>query len=260
MTIITSLKKEYPIMLCKKGTKDILLYKNSYIFQVKEDGELVYFCPSMKKLYNRSGNDVSIEFSDVLEELLRQKVAKAVIGEMCCLKDGRSDFNLFQKRRKPFTFIVFDLIDTTLPFDDRYRILLDEIIDNGIVKVAECFLDGEKLWEEQVIPYGLEGVVAKKRGSLYADGKSENCLKIKNWKEKVIRIVKVEENNESLTGVTADRLRVKIFKDIGYVLKSLKDKGFVDINIQYLEETRNKKLRKIHLKSVLKGDNRYETQ
>jgi len=118
------------------------------------------------------------------------------------MKKGVPDFNLLQKREQidsdlmiegrakgiPATYVVFDILArgeedlSKKPLSERKKIL-DESVQDGehIVKIGYEG-DGRKLWDE-MRKKGMEGVIAKRRESVYYPGKRKwDWLKLKNLK------------------------------------------------------------------------------
>jgi bifunctional non-homologous end joining protein LigD len=116
-------------------------------------------------------------------------------GEVMTIgSDGVPRFELLQRGELPVTYVVFDVLsvdghDTTgLSYDERHR-LLESLVDNGphwLVTVSTD--DGEALLAAAK-ERGLEGVMAKRRGSTYQIGKRSPAwrkVKVRREQELVI--------------------------------------------------------------------------
>jgi ATP-dependent DNA ligase len=166
-----------------------------------QDGEV--------KLLTKSGADCTKWFPEIPQALATLPGGPHIIdGEACVLRpDGTSDFNLLQERARRrrwypgapvVTYCVFDLLvhggklTINLPLVRRKQ-LLEELVAGvpGILFVKD--LDADANVFQAMVKAGLqiEGVVAKRRASLYWPGaRKDDWRKIKrpgwdegrNWK------------------------------------------------------------------------------
>jgi bifunctional non-homologous end joining protein LigD len=143
-------------------------------FEVKWDGyrTLAYCGPGRTELRSRRGNDVASRFPEVAA--MRVEANVVLDGEIVAFDDdGTPSFFLLGQR--PANFIVFDLLfqdgdRCDLPYEAR-RQLLDQInLPNPAVISQPVLGDGEALFDA-VGERGMEGIVAKKAGSLYYPGR-----------------------------------------------------------------------------------------
>jgi DNA ligase D-like protein (predicted ligase) len=185
-------------MLCKKANKD-LLDSNNYIFQPKLDGTRAIY--KNNKLINRRGRNIIHRYPEF--DNLDIKKGCIVDGEVVVYNEkGLPDFKLLQSReqisnefkitllseRYPATYIVFDCLQfdnkniTSKPLEKRIEYLKKAINEGKHLQLIFSTENGRQLWN-QIIQWGIEGVMAKKKGSKYHPGKrSKACLKIKNLK------------------------------------------------------------------------------
>jgi bifunctional non-homologous end joining protein LigD len=117
-------------------------------------------------------------------------------GEIVALDDaGRSSFSLLQQGTGRLVFVVFDVPEADgeplvdLPLEER-RARLEQLVDPkaGGVLVSPVFDDGDALLKAATAQ-GLEGVVAKRRGSRYQPGRRSpdwRKVKVKSRQEFVI--------------------------------------------------------------------------
>jgi bifunctional non-homologous end joining protein LigD len=141
----------------------------------------------------RRGRDVSFQYPDIhmIHELVDQ-VNAVLDGEIVAVNaDGKDSFEVLQQRMNlqnereikrvakqiPVSFVVFDLLwldgrDTTeLALDER-RELLELIVEQDHRLQLMSYVDGEgAAFVETARSFGLEGVVAKRKGSRYASGR-----------------------------------------------------------------------------------------
>jgi len=150
---------------------------------------------------SRNGNDLTARFPTVARALVTAARSPdcVVDGEVCALDEkGRPSFSAMQQGKPgtPIVYEVFDVLEIDgeqlldRPLTER-RERLEQLIDlrTKIVQLSVAFGDGEALLtaaEEQQ----LEGVMAKKASSRYAEGRrTRDWLKIKTHGEQEFVIV-----------------------------------------------------------------------
>ena len=118
-------------------------------------------------------------------------------GEVCALDEaGRSDFGLLQRGEGTLVFVAFDVLERDgEPLVDQHlrtsgAASLEDVLDAAVggVLLSPSFDDGAAL-EAAAHEHGLEGVVAKRRGSTYHPGRRSpdwRKLKLKHRQELVI--------------------------------------------------------------------------
>jgi bifunctional non-homologous end joining protein LigD len=188
-------RREYTAMLATLAEE--LPRGDDWLFEVKWDGyrALGYVRGGEAKLVSRNGNDLTGRFPGAAKELAKavRSPECVVDGEVCALDEqGRPSFSAMQqgKPETPIVYEIFDLLEldgepvVDLPLTER-RARLEELLDerNRTVRLSAIFDDGEALKtaaEEQQ----LEGVMAKRAGSRYAEGRrTRDWLKIKTHQE-----------------------------------------------------------------------------
>ena len=195
------LRSDYRPMLAT--LTDALPAGPEWLFEVKWDGyrALGYVRSGDAKLVSRNGNDLTARFPDIAKALA--KAAKSpdcvVDGEVCALdENGRPSFSAMQQGKPgtPLVYEVFDVLEIDgeqlldRPLTDR-RERLAKLLDKRVtnVQISGAFDDGEALFtaaQEQQ----LEGVMAKKAASRYAEGRrTRDWLKIKTHGEQEFVIV-----------------------------------------------------------------------
>jgi bifunctional non-homologous end joining protein LigD len=174
-----------------------------WLFEIKWDGyRAVSFIESGRvRLVSRNQNDLTAQFSELRELPKFVKAEKAVLdGEIVALDEqGRSSFSLMQQRTGirshgrrvmgqsglPIAYYVFDLIYVDghdlrrVSLEERKQLLAQIISGNGLVKYSEHFLAHGVALFEAAKQQGLEGILAKRRGSCYEERRSREWLKIK---------------------------------------------------------------------------------
>ncbi|MGH2725837.1 MAG: non-homologous end-joining DNA ligase, partial [Actinomycetota bacterium] len=174
----------------------------TWTFEVKWDGvrTFAYLGGERTKLVSRRGRDVNVQYPELVEMhgLLAGDNA-LVDGEIVCLeRDGRPSFEKLQQRftvskptaqilsANPVIFIAFDLLwldgESLLerPLVERVAALHRVLVPGPRVQNSVSIdAAGKKLFEE-VKKRGLEGVIAKRKGSKYVPGRrTKDWVKIK---------------------------------------------------------------------------------
>lgn len=143
-------------------------------FEVKWDGyRAIAFCgPGHTELRSRRGNDVGYRFPEVAAMRLDADVV--LDGEIVAFDDdGTPSFFLLGQR--PANFVVFDLLfhdgdRRNLPYEARRELLNQLNLPKPAVLSQPVLGEGEALFDA-VGERGMEGIVAKKAGSLYYPGR-----------------------------------------------------------------------------------------
>jgi bifunctional non-homologous end joining protein LigD len=161
-----------------------------WLFEPKWDGyrALGYVRGGEARLLSRNGNDLTGRFAPVAKELAKAlRSPDAVVdGEVVALDDrGRASFSAMQQGSTRLVYELFDLLEldgeplVALPLRERRERLEALVAPGPAVQVSGAFADGEALLaaaREQ----GLEGVVAKREASRYAEGRRDrDWLKVK---------------------------------------------------------------------------------
>ncbi len=170
-------------------------------YEVKFDGYrvLAHIRRGECRLVSRNGNDLTQRFELVAKAAVAAtKSPNAVLdGEVCRVDaSGRTSFSELQQGSGALVYYVFDLLEVDgeplveAPLSERkeqLRALLDG--RNKTVTFSEDFADGDALFqvaEER----GLEGVVAKKTGSVYRPGRrTRDWVKVKTQNNEEFVIV-----------------------------------------------------------------------
>jgi len=157
------------------------------------------------------------ELAPLADELSGHRVI--LDGEIVAFNDeGRPDFGRLQQRmhvngakaigewsaRQPIVWVLFDLLyldghlltsdrshpsPSALPYEDRRR-LLEQLVDAGPNwQVPARYDDGAELYQA-IVERGMEGVMAKRRGSMYVPGRRST-----DWRK-----VKVRRRQELVVG------------------------------------------------------------
>ncbi|MFJ5144199.1 ATP-dependent DNA ligase [Curtobacterium sp. NPDC088465] len=176
----------------------------AWAFEMKWDGvrALATVRDGRVTLRSRNDNDLTAQYPELQELGERAGVDGVFDGEVVALDErGRPSFGLLQdrmgltrpreveaaRRRAPVRLLLFDVLEadghdlTRLGYDARREALLTVVEAGGVIEVPQA---GDGDLDHAVAESrerGLEGVVAKKRSSRYAEGRrSEAWVKIKH--------------------------------------------------------------------------------
>ncbi len=193
------LKKVWPPMLATLS-KPSAVEEGSYVFEVKYDGYRGIAAISGGKLafISRNGLDLSVRFPDIASALSRIVVGEAVIdGEVIALDDkGISRFQLLMTPGAEHHYVAFDLLWLdgedlrSRPLEER-RELLESVLAGAPppIQLAERLQGSVAEVMAEAKRRGLEGVVAKAKGSPYTPGRSTKWLKLKATQSQEVAII-----------------------------------------------------------------------
>jgi len=100
---------------------------------------------------------------------------------------------------------------------------------------------------------GKEGIIVKQMNSPYTSSRNDAWRKLKNMKEKVLKMSKYTINNAGIRVENDEGIACQIGGKQSKEVKELIDtQGWVDIYIQYLQETETGKYRFISYRGLLK--------
>lgn len=174
-----------------------------WLFEIKWDGyRAVSFIQQGKvRLVSRNQNDLTAQFAELRDLPQFIKADSAVLdGEVVALDEqGRSSFSLMQQRTGirahgrrvagqadlPIAYYVFDLIYVDgydlrrVSLEERKQVLSEIVSNQKLVRYSEHFLEHGKALFEAAKQQGLEGILAKRRGSCYEERRTREWLKIK---------------------------------------------------------------------------------
>ncbi|MET3768316.1 bifunctional non-homologous end joining protein LigD [Marisediminicola sp. UYEF4] len=197
-------------MLATLGTRaDVNENDDDWAIEMKWDGirAIAAVGPDAVTFTSRNGNDLTGSYPDLAE--MREAVDDSLLEHGTAVLDGeivvfnsraRPDFGLLQTRmnlsggdaraaarRHPARFVVFDLLEANdesligRPWSDRRALLEKGVTGRGPIEVSPVFDGDADAAIAASIELGLEGIVAKKRASTYAEGRrSRSWIKVKN--------------------------------------------------------------------------------
>lgn len=236
------------------------------------------------ELYNKRGTEKTRHFPDITDEVAlpdgtvldgetivtddlhphgnKNVLQKRDGGTPVVRKSGKLNFKEKMKMKQyPAQFVAFDIIKykgekvTDLELQHRRELLKDVV--NGLgdeVTVSKRFDSFNKAWQE-VTENKMEGVILKKPETEYPTGRTPTWRKIKNIKDTIITARNYEEHNKGITVIGEDdhddnhRLTVngRVSKQ---VRQEIEDKNKAEVEVSYLERSKNGKLREPRFKRL----------
>ncbi len=174
-----------------------------WLFEIKWDGyRAVAFIDEGKvRLVSRNQNDLTPRYPE-LKDLPKFLHARNAIldGEVVALdEEGRASFSLMQQRTGfrpggrraaekadvPVLYYAFDLLYLDgydwrrMPLEERKAKLASLLVTGNAVRYSDHYPKQGKALFEMAQKKGLEGILAKKRRSVYEERRSREWLKIK---------------------------------------------------------------------------------
>jgi bifunctional non-homologous end joining protein LigD len=175
----------------------------AWLFEIKWDGyrAVAFIADNSVRLVSRNHNDLTGQFPELrnLPGFIKAKQA-VVDGEIVAIDDqGRPSFSLMQQRtgfqpgRRPLPgregvpifYYAFDLLyldgyDLRRVGLERRKELLQSVLQNGdIVRFSDHYPEKGRELFEVARQRGLEGILAKRRDSVYQEERTRDWLKIK---------------------------------------------------------------------------------
>jgi bifunctional non-homologous end joining protein LigD len=180
---------------------------DAWLYEVKWDGvrALCFIGGDQEenelRIFSRSGKRCDQQYPELSVFPRHVKASQAILdGEIAVLDDkGRSSFSLIQprisvtdansiahlSRSAPANLFLFDLLYLDgydlrgVPLEERKRLLSEVVTPSGRIHVSDFFtVDGDAMLEA-ARANGLEGIVAKARGSKYEARRSRDWVKVK---------------------------------------------------------------------------------
>jgi bifunctional non-homologous end joining protein LigD len=174
-----------------------------WLFEIKWDGyrAIAFIEDGKLRLVSRNQNELTQRFPE-LKDLPKFVHAKSAIldGEVVALdEEGRASFSLMQQRTGfrsggrrgatkadvPVLYYAFDLLYLDgydlrkIPLEERKQKLASLLVTGDSVRYSDHYEKQGKALFEMARAKGLEGILAKKRDSIYLERRSSEWLKIK---------------------------------------------------------------------------------
>lgn len=177
-----------------------------YIYELKLDGERCIAYLDVNEIDLRSKGNLKLFHKMPELSQIHKQVSKRCIldGELIVLKDGVPDFSEIQRRnilsdrfkidlsskKYPITFTAFDILYcegeqvTYLPLMKRKELLSQILCENDRISLSRYIEKDGNTFYQIVEEKGLEGIVAKRRDSIYKPGvRTKDWTKIKCLKD-----------------------------------------------------------------------------
>lgn len=200
MSIFTN-KKWQPMLLSEEK---IPFNSKDFLFELKFDGMRAIIFANQKKVIvqNRHGDDISKLYPELQAIQNLVKTETIFDGEIISLQDGYPSFKklqerahlknnvkiLYQSEHNPVLFLCFDILYqetdlTNIPLINRKKILA-KLQENEVFSKSRYILENGIEFYNSVKELDLEGIVAKRKDSLYEiNTRSKEWIKIKNLKK-----------------------------------------------------------------------------
>lgn len=229
----------------------------AYSYEVKWDGErcVAFLDPEVGTELRNKRNMRMLPKVPELSDIHRQASVRCILdGELVCIVDGKPDFSVIQRRsllsdkykieleaqRHPAVFIAFDCLyydghDLTMrPLTERREYLRKAVTDSERLAVSRAYSAEEaeglfKLTQAQ----GLEGIVAKKKDSLYFQGKqTRSWLKMKHLMDDDFVVCGYIDKGDHLTSIVLGQYRERDLVYKGHVTLGVSGEVFAVIKAQ----------------------------
>lgn len=193
-----------------------------HMYELKLDG--VRLLADAQKLHFRSGRDASPQFPEILAALGTLPGAPCLDGELVAFDaEGKPSFDDLarrlhgsQRRGPAVTLVAFDLVRLEgkslllLPFAER-RALLERVLENAAppLRLQTVFDDGRAL-HQFCLDNALEGVMRKRRNSVYTSGprRTQDWMKLKlTTDEDYVVVAIVKGDNRSVGALDVASIR-----------------------------------------------------
>src|SRR4051794_16943015 len=192
------LRKVFPPMLAT--LTDAPPSGASWAFELKYDGfrALCAIADGDIEMWSRNELDLAPRFPAVAAALTKLKVPEVVLdGEIVVLDEkGAPRFQLLQQGDRREILIVFDILwldgeDLRKRTYDERRAILEKTLKRtpAAIKVAEKISTTGEAALERAKRAGWEGIIAKRRTSVYEPRRSKEWLKIKAINEQELIVV-----------------------------------------------------------------------
>ena len=174
-----------------------------WLFEIKWDGyrAVAFIEDGRVRLVSRNQNDLTAQFSELGSLPQFVNAQRAILdGEIVALdEEGRPSFSLMQQRTGfqpgkrrlarregvPVIYYAFDLLYLDgldlrrVALEQRKQLLQDRIKVGGVIQFSDHYAEKGLALFEAAKQRGLEGILAKKRSSIYQEKRSNDWLKIK---------------------------------------------------------------------------------
>ena len=203
-----------------------------WLHEVKWDGyrALVIRNGAQVQIQSRKQKDLTAMYPGIAAAALKLKVAKFVLdGEIVALDEsGRPAFQVLQHRgshaKHQIVFYAFDVLHidgrnvTSEPIEKRRALLPRILASNPVIRISADLPGAASQVIEAVRSLGLEGVIAKRRGSRYQPGdRSNDWLKLRLDRQQEFVIGGFRPDRATVDALLVGYYEGKAFKFAGKV-------------------------------------------
>lgn len=188
--------------------------ESQWLYELKYDGfrAVAAISKGNAVLWSRNALDLGERFPGVLAAAKRIEAAEAVLdGEVVVLDErGVPRFQLLQKGEEgEAVFFLFDLVWLdgedlrARPIEER-RALLEKLVgkrSSGAIRLAEQTTGNARAALESAAAAGHEGLIAKRRGSLYESRRSKAWVKLKAINAQELAVIGYNPSNGSASEI-----------------------------------------------------------
>lgn len=225
----------------------------NYLFEIKWDGErcIAYLDPKAGTELRNKRNVKMLPKVPELSEIHKQVTKRCILdGELMVLKDGKPDFFEIQRRslmsnrfrielaakQYPATFIAYDILyldgkDVTLqPLEQRKALLQKTVRQNERLAISKTIEGQGKALYRFAEQQQLEGVVAKRKDSVYIQGKrTKDWVKIKCMEDDDFIVCGYIKKENHMTSLVLGKYRHGEMVNKGHVTLGVGGKPFQQI-------------------------------
>lgn len=177
-----------------------------YFFELKLDGIrcMAYLADGKVELVNKRGLNVTPIYPELWSIAMQARGRCVLDGEIIVFSEGRPDFAEVQRRalmsnpvkvriaadRLPASFTAFDILHYQgkdligRPLEERKAVLTSAVAESPRLAISRVIQRQGTALYQLTVERELEGIVAKRRDSLYFPGKrTKSWIKCKNLKD-----------------------------------------------------------------------------
>lgn len=165
-----------------------------WVYEIKWDGyrAIAELGNDDPRFYSRNGIDFSQRFPSIVQALKKISHKAILDGEVVLFNEKNlPDFQKLQLYENhlnyPLLYYVFDILELDgknmrdLPLIDRKKILKKLVGKNKTIRYCDHIEETGTAFLQKAKEQGLEGVIAKKKDSVYTEGiRSKEWIKLKN--------------------------------------------------------------------------------
>lgn len=259
------------LMLCESmREEEIDNLVGDYKANIKYDGERLAVIKHGEDVFllNRSGREKSFIYPELYEEFKKVKGNFVLDGEVVTTDylfntlQHRVNLGKREKIREaitkyPIRYVAFDILfyaneDLRMkPLRERVKVLdgFKNETKDLIIDIAE-YGDIREMLARAKADDG-EGILVKNMNGFYEGRRSKNWLKLKLFKQTEIRVQSYTINNAGIRCEDIFENAVQISGEQHHEVREILDSvGYADIVVQYLEKTKNGRLRFISYKGL----------